>query len=218
MRLVSAGSKSSPDLISTRLRSEEVAFKSVFKSYDVYGPSVNRPGRIIVKSKSSAFSFCNRSKYVSDFLLYFKTPNKFKTMYGILSVLVTPTEDIITNLLFFSPFFFFVLRKQIFFAARITFAVAISSVCSGPLFSFHLADGNAVVPKQHTTSTSFPSFSSPFSSSFPSAMIVSNAFSTSRSSLTSTSRTRSRFSSSSSSFPLLTKSVSFPVARFRHIA
>mmetsp|Transcript_905 Transcript_905/g.2635 ORF Transcript_905/g.2635 Transcript_905/m.2635 type:complete len:215 (-) Transcript_905:39-683(-) len=195
MRLVSAGSKSSPDLISTRLRSEEVAFKSVFKSYDVYGPSVNRPGRIIVKSKSSAFSFCNRSKYVSDFLLYFKTPNKFKTTYGILSVLVTPTEDIITNLLFFSPLFFFALRKQIFFAARITFAVAISSVCSGPLFSFHLADGNAVVPKQHTTSTSFSSSSS----SFPSAMIVSNAFSTSRSSLTSTSRTRSRFSSSSSS-------------------
>jgi hypothetical protein len=139
--------------------------------------------------------------------------------YGIESVLVTPTEEINTNLLLsllLLVSLVFLSLKQIFCAARMTFAVAISSVCSGPLFSFHRCDGNAVVPKQHTISTTT------FASSPPSVIIVSKTFSTSFSSLTSTSVTCNLAfvvdddDEAEEAFFVL--SLASPVSLFRHIA
>jgi hypothetical protein len=99
-----------------------------------------------------------------------------------------------------------------------TFAVAISSVCSGPLFSFHRCDGNAVVPKQHTISTTT------FASSPPSVIIVSKTFSTSFSSLTSTSVTRNLAfvddddDDEAEEALFFVLSLASPVSLFRHIA
>jgi hypothetical protein len=141
--------------------------------------------------------------------------------YGIESVLVTPTEEINTNLLLSLLLFVslvFLSLKQIFRAARMTFAVAISSVCSGPLFSFHRCDGNAVVPKQHTISTTT------FASSPPSVIIASKTFSTSFSSLTSTSVTRNLAfvddddDDEAEEALFFVLSLASPVSLFRHIA
>tara|TARA_B100000475_G_scaffold20254_1_gene14239 strand:- start:331 stop:1065 length:735 start_codon:yes stop_codon:yes gene_type:complete len=141
--------------------------------------------------------------------------------YGIESVLVTPTEEINTNLLLSLLLFVslvFLSLKQIFRAARMTFAVAISSVCSGPLFSFHRCDGNAVVPKQHTISTTT------FASSPPSVIIASKTFSTSFSSLTSTSVTRNLAfvddddDDEAEGALFFVLSLASPVSLFRHIA
>ena len=59
---------------------------SVFMSYDVYGPSVNRPGRKMVYAKPDATSAS------SPRFLFFKTPKRLRMTNGISFVRSTPIE------------------------------------------------------------------------------------------------------------------------------
>jgi hypothetical protein len=86
--------------ICTSRRAPDVALSRVFKSYDVYGPSVSRPGRKIVYGNPEF------STHSSPFLFHFSTPNAFKTTNGITFVLKTPTLDTKTNRFKFGANFF----------------------------------------------------------------------------------------------------------------
>mmetsp|Transcript_7940 Transcript_7940/g.19477 ORF Transcript_7940/g.19477 Transcript_7940/m.19477 type:complete len:307 (+) Transcript_7940:270-1190(+) len=112
-----------------------VAFSNVFKSYEVYGPSVSLPGRNIVYGNPDC------SRYSSLNFLKSSTPKAFIMANGNCFRRTTPVLETRKNRFIFS------LR---FLAPSIRLCSPTLSVISGPLSPSQRFDGKAVVPEQET--------------------------------------------------------------------
>uniref|UniRef100_A0A7C8ZLG4 Uncharacterized protein n=1 Tax=Opuntia streptacantha TaxID=393608 RepID=A0A7C8ZLG4_OPUST len=131
--LLASPTSLSPCPMTTACRSPAVALRRVFRSYEVYGPSVNLPGLIMVNGIPDS------RRKSSPIFLYFRTPKRFMMLHGSSLDLVTPMEETRTNLL------------SVRGDRDTRFLSPSQSTLSGVLSPSHLREGKAVVPVQHIT-------------------------------------------------------------------